>query len=77
MSGLFSTCFFRQRHIQSLRLPVRLDYGERRDQHLPAAGLHHKVADGPSLVVEIELIYSSNLAVRGPDLKTFQMGRIR
>src|ERR1019366_10702109 len=73
--------FFRQRHIQPLGLPVRMDDGNWRDQHLPAAkpaaGVYREVADGPCLIVEIELTYSSNLAIRGSDYKTFQMRSIR
>jgi len=50
-------------------------------QHLPAAkpsgGVYRKVADGPCLIVEIELIYSSKLAVCSSDHKTFQMRNIR
>jgi hypothetical protein len=68
---------FRQRHIQPLGLPVRMDYGDWRDQHSPAAkpaaGFHRQVADGPCLIVEIELIYTSEIAVRRSDHQTFQV----
>ncbi len=62
---------FRQRHIQSLGWPVRVEYGDWRDQHLPAAqpaaGFYREVADGPGLIVEIELIHGSKLSVRSLD----------
>ena len=79
--GAFLNLPFRQCHIQPLGLPVRLDHGDWRDQHLPAAkpaaGFHRKVADGPRLVVEIELIDSSEIAVRSSNCETFQVRRIR
>ena len=75
--GAILNLLFRQRHIQSLGMPVRMDYGKWRDQHSPAAkpaaGIDNEVADGPCFIVEIELIYGSKLAVRSSDHKTFQV----
>jgi hypothetical protein len=68
---------FCQRHIQPLGRPVRMDYGYWRNQHSPpakpAAGIYNEVADGPSLIVEINVIYGSKLSVRSSDRKIFQM----
>jgi hypothetical protein len=79
--GAVLDLLFRQRHIHAPGLPVSVDNGNWRDQHLPAGkppvGFYRKVADGPCLIVEIEMIYSSNFAVRGMDLKTSQMRSIR
>ena len=66
-----------QLHIQPLGLPVGVDYGYRRNQHSPSAkpatGFHRKVADSPSLVVEIEVVYNSQFAVCSLDGKILQM----
>src|ERR1035441_10291983 len=79
--GTFLNLLFRQPHIQPLGLPVRMDYGDWRDQHWPAAepaaGFYREVTDGPCLIVEIELIYTPELTVRGSDCKTFQVRCIR
>src|ERR1039458_2885821 len=79
--GAILNLLFRQRHLQSLGLKVRLDYREWRDQHSPAAkpaaGVYHEVADGPCIIVEIELIDRSKLAVRSSDHKTLQLRSIR
>src|ERR1022692_2230045 len=72
---------FRQRNIQPLGLPVRMEYGHWRDQHLPSAkpttGFYREVADSPRLIVEIELINSSKLSIRSVDHETFQECSIR
>jgi len=72
---------FSQRHIQSLGWPVHMEDREWRDQHLPAAkpaaGFDREVADCPGLIVEVELIYSSKLSVRGLNRETFQKCDIR
>ena len=79
--GAILHSLFRQRYIQPLGLPVGVDDGNWRDQHSPAAkpaaGFYHQVANGPCLVVEIQLIYSSNLAVRGPEHNTLQVRSVR
>src|ERR1019366_871353 len=79
--GYSQPLLLRQRHIHSLSLKVRMDYGDRRDQPSPttkpAAGFHDEVADGPCLIVEIDLIYDSKLAIRSSDQKTSQMRSIR
>jgi hypothetical protein len=79
--GAVLNLLLRQRHIQTLGLPIRGDYEDWRDQHSPAAkpsrGVYREVADGPCLIVEIELIYSSKLAVCSSDHKTVQMRNIR
>jgi hypothetical protein len=58
-----------------------MDYRNWRDQDSPAAkptaSFEREVADGPCLIVEIELIYSSELAVCTSDHKTLQMNGIR
>src|ERR1035441_10606706 len=79
--GAILNLLFRQRHIQSLGLKVRLDYREWREKHSaaskPAAGVYHEVADGPCIIVEIELIDRSKLAVRSSDPKTLQLRPLR
>ena len=71
---------FCQRHFQPPRLPIRVDDRNGRDQHLPiskpASGFHREVADDPRLIVEVELIYSPNVAVRRSDHHIFQIGSI-
>jgi hypothetical protein len=63
--------FFGQRHIQSPGPQVRMDHGEWRDQHLPsakpAASVYHEVANDPRVIIEVELIYRSKLAIRRAD----------
>ena len=64
---------FRQRHIQSGGLPVHMDDRNWRDQHSPAtqpAEFYGEVADSPSLIVEVKLIYSAKLAVRSSHYET-------
>jgi hypothetical protein len=72
---------FRQRHIQLSGLPVGADYGDWRDQGSPAskppASVDHKMADTPSLIVEIELSYRSEFAVGRSDCKILQIRCIR
>src|ERR1700735_4944535 len=66
-----------QRHIESSGFPVGLDYGNRRDQNTPAAkpaaGFDREVANGPRVIVEIELFDGSQFAIRGTDYKARQM----
>src|SRR5580658_1697309 len=61
--GAILNVFFRQRHIQTLGFPIRIDHCKWRDQHLPsaqpAAGVHSEIADGPALILQIDLIYRS------------------
>jgi hypothetical protein len=42
----------------------------------PSAGFYREVADCPGLIVELELIHSSELTVRGSDRKALQLGSI-
>jgi len=62
---------FRQRYIQAPDSPVRINYGEGRYEDLPstepAACFYCEVANGPCLIVEIEIIHCPNLAIRGAD----------
>ena len=79
--GAILNLLLSQRHIQAPGLPVHLEHGDGRDQHLPAAqpagGVYRKVADGPGLIVEVQLIYGSKLAVRRSDRNTLQVGSFR
>jgi hypothetical protein len=79
--GALLDLLFGQRHIQTPGWPVRVDYGDWRDQHSPTAkptaGVYREVADAPCLIVEIELVYSSKLTVGRSDHKTFQLRSIR
>jgi hypothetical protein len=63
MSGLFSTCFFVSATSRCLVCQSVWNYRDGRDQYRtaaqPAAGFYREVADGPGLIVEIELIYGS------------------
>jgi hypothetical protein len=57
-----------------------MEHGHWRDQHLPSAkptGFYREVADGPRLIVEIELINSSKLSIRSVNCETFQECSIR
>jgi len=41
-----------------------------RDQHQPPAqpipGIHHKVPDGPALIVKIEMLHFADFSIFGP-----------
>jgi hypothetical protein len=78
-TGAILHLLFRQRHIQSGGLPVQADDRNWRDQHSPAtqpAEFYGEVPDGPSLIVEIKLIYSAKLAVRSSHHETVPLLRI-
>ena len=59
-------------------LPVRTaNHRDGRDEHQPAcepvAGVYREVADGPSLMVEIELVDRSDLTICRSNRKTMQI----
>ncbi len=64
-------------HIDRLPFPVHGSDRVGRDQHIlshePVPGLHHQVANGPMLVVEVELLGRSDLPVVGVDPVVLQM----
>ena len=78
--GALLNLILRQRHFQTLGFPVRMGYREWGDQYLPAAkpaaGFHRKIADAPRLIVEIELLHRSDLAILSLYGEALQMIRI-
>ena len=64
-------------HRQRAAGPVGLVDGDRRDQHLaavpPGPRLDHQVADGPGIVVEVEVLDLSNRTIGGCDAEVFQV----
>jgi len=78
MSGLFSTCFFVSATSNRLACqsgtPIT-EIGEISTGRPPShpSGFYREVPNGPTLIVEIELIYRSKLAIRGSDREAMQI----